>query len=309
MYRSIVDWEWFKEHDMTCFFIYCLSNANLIDRMWRGVFVRRGQLIISRSTVCRELGIKERRYRTIISRLVKSGEITIEPSNTNTLVTICNWDRYQADFMDEASEDRPVIDQQPTNERPSILIELPTTTSNATANCDRINNQSALLPVQQSEEENPNNQLGLFFEVDKNSDKIATPKKHKSEVDFDFIVKLFHDRCPSFPRVIKITDKRKTKIRLRFEEMGFSFERLQEVFDKAENSMFLRGDNNRSWKADFDWMMANSQNWVKILEGKYDNSPIINQYSNYDSKPQDRYTKRRGVDSAARSSEDYSDTL
>ena len=42
------------------------------------------------------------------------------------------------------------------------------------------------------------------------------------------------------------------------------------MFEKAEQSNFLKGANNRNWKADFDWIMSD-RNMAKILEGKYDN--------------------------------------
>ena len=32
---------------------------------------------------------------------------------------------------------------------------------------------------------------------------------------------------------------------------------------------FLKGVNKRGWKVDFDWLIANDTNYVKVLEGKY----------------------------------------
>jgi len=31
------------------------------------------------------------------------------------------------------------------------------------------------------------------------------------------------------------------------------------------------GENDRQWVADFDWIIKNDTNWVKVMEGKYDN--------------------------------------
>lgn len=301
MYRSIIDWEWFKEHDMTCFFIYCLSKANVQDRMWRGVLVKRGQLLVSRSTVCRELGIEERRYRTIISRLQKTGEIDVDTSGPSTLITIRNWENYQADYLEECDEYRPAYDQQPTQQRPSENIVSAGANgckSEKSEDANKISNVSTVQPQSST--------LDLFFEGENSSE--APPKKTKPEIDYDFIVRLYHDRCPDFPKVIKVTDKRKTRIRLWFEDLGSDFEKVQEIFDRAQSSRFLRGDNNRGWKADFDWI-TNKTNWVKILEGKYDNKDTTQYYSTNETKPQDRYSKRRGADSAAGSSEDYTDTI
>lgn len=305
MYRSIIDWEWFKEHDMTCFFIYCLSNANLEDRTWRGVFVKRGQLLVSRSIVCRELGIEERRYRTIISRLQKSGEIEVDTSGPSTLITIVNWDRYQAEFIDDVDEHRPIINQTSSNERPSINTVNPMAIPYVSKNSEELHSQHQSSPVQGFT--NAVQSLDLFFEAD-TSATATSPKKKRTDVDCEFVVKLYHDRCPDFPKVLKITDKRKTRIRLWFEDIGATYERVQEIFDRCNSSRFLKGDNNRGWKADFDWI-SNKTNWVKILEGKYDNKEPLNQTISYETQSQDRFVKRRGVDSTARSAEDYTDTI
>lgn len=47
--------------------------------------------------------------------------------------------------------------------------------------------------------------------------------------------------------------------------------KLDEVLLKASKSDFLRGKNDRGWKMDFDWLISNDTNWVKVMEGKYDN--------------------------------------
>ena len=42
------------------------------------------------------------------------------------------------------------------------------------------------------------------------------------------------------------------------------------MFTKAENSNFLKGKNDRSWTATFDWLI-NSTNMAKVLEDNYKN--------------------------------------
>lgn len=137
---------------------------------------------------------------------------------------------------------------------------------------------------------------------------INQSKSLKQDVDCKFVVTLYHDRCPSLPKVLKMNERRISKVKVRFGEMGNDYAVLQEVFDKCEASHFMRGDNKRGWKADFDWIFANSINWVKILEGKYDNRTISQQLEN-ETKQTDKYSKRRGADSAALTSEDFTESL
>lgn len=75
--------------------------------------------------------------------------------------------------------------------------------------------------------------------------------------------------CTNLPRVVRLTDKRRRAVRLIYDK-GYTPEQLDEVFRKAQSSSFCAGQNDRHWKADFDWLL-NESNLVKVLEGKYDN--------------------------------------
>lgn len=94
-------------------------------------------------------------------------------------------------------------------------------------------------------------------------------KKEGKNIDFKAIIEMYHNNCPSFPRIIKLSDARKQKIRIRLEEMKFDFDLLESIFKSMEKSKFLRGDNKNGWKATFDWVFENPKNWVKIAEGNY----------------------------------------
>ena len=81
------------------------------------------------------------------------------------------------------------------------------------------------------------------------------------------IIDLYHSICVSFPRVLKITDKRKEAIRKCLAK--YSKEELKTVFENAEQSSFLKGKNDRGWSANFDWLISDG-NIVKVLEGNYE---------------------------------------
>ena len=101
-------------------------------------------------------------------------------------------------------------------------------------------------------------------------------KEKKEEIDISplpsvsEIIELYHSICESFPVLKFVSEARKEKIRTRVREMK-DLETIKTVFTKMEASKFLKGDNDRKWKATFDWLFDNSKNWVKIYEGNYDN--------------------------------------
>ena len=50
---------------------------------------------------------------------------------------------------------------------------------------------------------------------------------------------------------------------------AFTEEEIKEVFEKANNTPWLIGKNDKNWKVDFDWLI-NINNFVKVQDGRYD---------------------------------------
>ena len=46
---------------------------------------------------------------------------------------------------------------------------------------------------------------------------------------------------------------------------------IEVLFDKVAASDFLCGESDKGWRASFDWLFENEKNWVKVIEGNYDN--------------------------------------
>lgn len=92
------------------------------------------------------------------------------------------------------------------------------------------------------------------------------------KINYDRIVDIYHSICKDYPRIVKLSEQRKQKIKIRFaSEMKYDYSILEQVFKKMQESKFMRGDNRQGWKASFDWIFENGSNWVKVLEGNYDN--------------------------------------
>lgn len=70
------------------------------------------------------------------------------------------------------------------------------------------------------------------------------------------------------PTVRKPVSKdRQRKCDIRLQERSFT--EWEEIFRLMATTPFLCGNNDRGWKADFDWIIANDGNAGKVLEGKY----------------------------------------
>ncbi len=70
----------------------------------------------------------------------------------------------------------------------------------------------------------------------------------------------------NLPQVMKITDRRKSGILNRLLESEFDFDK---ILDKIQGSDFLLGKSS-DWRVDFDFVFLSRNNYIKILEGKYD---------------------------------------
>lgn len=103
---------------------------------------------------------------------------------------------------------------------------------------------------------------------------------NRLNTDYNKIVALYHEHCPSLPKVVKLTDVRKRAIKTRLKT--YTEDDLVTAFDKAEASDFLRKGSGTWNGASFDWIM-NPRNIVKILEGNYDNRPQTEKEQELDS--------------------------
>lgn len=108
----------------------------------------------------------------------------------------------------------------------------------------------------------PSNNQDLLLDQDIYS------QNSKSLPPYQQIIDLFHETCPSLPKIRYLTDKRKKMIQARWKKYN-DLQTFEEVFRKAEASDFLSGRSGK-WTASFDWLLVEA-NMVKALEDNYKN--------------------------------------
>lgn len=91
-------------------------------------------------------------------------------------------------------------------------------------------------------------------------------------VPYAEIVELYHSICTSFPKLRAVEGNRRKQIAARWKKYK-GIDAFRELFERTEASDFLKGENERGWSADFDWLMRPT-NMSKVLEGKYDNDRL-----------------------------------
>lgn len=99
-------------------------------------------------------------------------------------------------------------------------------------------------------------------------------------IDFEGIRAYYKQCCPNLPQVRGevLSDKRRQLVADRIyehsrnpaESIDDGKRTVKEAIDKVAASKYLNGDSKSGFKAGFDWIF-NAENFIKILEGNYDN--------------------------------------
>ena len=87
----------------------------------------------------------------------------------------------------------------------------------------------------------------------------------------DAVANLWNETCGAIlPKVSKTTPQRRRHATARLREPGRNLNWWQAYFRRIIASPFLIGENDRNWRASFDWAVESEDIVVKVLEGRYD---------------------------------------
>ena len=160
--------------------------------------------------------------------------------------------------------------------------KLPTTTVDNTVDNVHTDNRDKILDKRYIE--------NRVKDVKRVEEENTTPQAEAVSANCPYtkIKDLYHSICVSFPKITSIDGNRKKAVGARWRTYK-SLEVFKELFEIAESSTFLKGENVRNWSADFDWMMRPT-NFSKIMEHKYDDrnnqesgEEFQNSKANYDA--------------------------
>lgn len=109
LFRKLLDWEWYDDINTKCLFIHCLLKANLDDKNWKGVVIKKGSFLTGRQKLAQELNLTEMQIRTALKKLKSTNEITIKTTSEYSIITINNWDEYQQNNQQNNRQDNQQI--------------------------------------------------------------------------------------------------------------------------------------------------------------------------------------------------------
>ena len=117
--RRITEWEWFTDANTLKLWIYLLVNAQYQDGSYKGIEIKRGQLVTGRKKLAEQLEMSEQQIRTCLDHLQATNEITIKPTNKYSLITIVKYGFYQGDDDGCNQQNNQQSNQRITNKQPT----------------------------------------------------------------------------------------------------------------------------------------------------------------------------------------------
>lgn len=260
--------------------------SNILLKMYLKALKREGKLMVtdyipynlqSLSAVVKH---DEDTVRTAIELFKDFKLIEVLDNGQIYMNEIQNFVGQSSTEADRKRQYRNKIDQQ------KELNELPEWTNSGTSN-GQMSGQIERQTSRQMSLEKVENGTNVGQMSGQNSDKNPPEIEYRVRdkeleielniIPYQGIMEIYNSMCLSLPKIKEITPPRKSAINARWKQLNKSMEQCKDFFEKVERSDWLSGRNKEGWKASFDWIFK-AANFVKIIEGNYDNkTPMISQ--------------------------------
>lgn len=197
------------------------------------VTVERGSFVTSELKLMERWGWSKSKVRNFLKMLEDEQMIIKNSDKKKTTITIVNYSNYQ----DTETTKEPQKDHEETTKKP-----------------------------QKDTNKNIKNDKKDIYNISSKEDILSSSGDNPP---YQEIVNLYNSIVKSLPQVKMLSDKRKKTIKANWNKHK-NIELFKEVFQKAEESDFLSGRNGKWVGCNFDWLI-NYNNFLKVLEGTYDN--------------------------------------
>ena len=113
LHRCVIESPVWRDPWLFQLWTWCLIKASYCDRRIGGIDVKRGSFVTGRSVASDELGVTGSKWYRGLQSLQELGCISLAANNHFTLVTVCNYERYQ----DGESGARTASEQRSNSDR------------------------------------------------------------------------------------------------------------------------------------------------------------------------------------------------
>ena len=115
--RNILQWRWYQDANTMRVFIHLILMANVKDHDFEKITIHRGELVTSLASLSKQLKMSVRSVRTSLEHLKSTGEVTSRNYPHYQVISIAEYDRYQAVPTRQSTSNRQGIDKASTSNR------------------------------------------------------------------------------------------------------------------------------------------------------------------------------------------------
>lgn len=119
--RGLTEWEWYTEPNTARLFFHLLLTANFKEKQWQGITIHPGQLVTSRASLVKQLGLSEQEVRTALEHLRLTKYITSQSTSKYTVITINNYGSIVG--SNQVNNQQPTSNQPATNHNYTMITK------------------------------------------------------------------------------------------------------------------------------------------------------------------------------------------
>lgn len=239
LYRDILESPIYDNSNAVRLYIHILLKANIEDKQWNEILIKKGQFLTSLRKLTEELGLTLQNIRTAIKTLEKFGFIASETTKIYTIFT-----------LKSNTEDNIVSNTDLTNNQ------------HTTNTVKSIQNDIILNTLNTQPTQNLTQNLTTTKEVKEYKEK----EKELNNKTYMCVMEKWNSITKGILSPVKILNPaREKKIKEILKQFQYDINSFDLVFKNLINDSFSVGKNERNWKADFDYIIRMDK-FIKFYE-------------------------------------------
>jgi len=94
LFRSLLDWEWYDDINVSRLFIHLLLKANYTDKSWKWIDIKKGEYLTSYWKLSIETWLTLKQIRACLEKLKRTKEIEVKSTNNYSIIKLNNYKKY-----------------------------------------------------------------------------------------------------------------------------------------------------------------------------------------------------------------------
>ena len=98
LHRQLLDWEWYTDANTFRVFIDLLLRASFKDVAYKGITIKRGQILTTTDEIATRLNLTRMQVRVTLEHLQATCELSHEKVLNRSMITVQNYDLFYGKY-------------------------------------------------------------------------------------------------------------------------------------------------------------------------------------------------------------------